>query len=132
MRKEQRLFKSQIVGTAIKEAFLKLDPRIQIKKPVMFVVLVGSILTLALFVRSFFVLEGESPVFILLVSIWLWFTVLFANFAEAIAEGRGKAQAEALRQSRKDVTAKKLSSPDPTSSCETVSSASLKKGDIVL
>ncbi|HLA29105.1 MAG TPA: potassium-transporting ATPase subunit KdpB [Syntrophales bacterium] len=132
MRKEQKLFKSQIVVTAIKEAFLKLDPRIQIKKPVMFVVLVGSILTLALFVRSFFVLEGESPVFILLVSIWLWLTVLFANFAEAIAEGRGKAQAEALRQSRKDVTAKKLSLPDLKSSRETVSSASLKKGDIVL
>ena len=109
--KSRALFEPRIVRVALIDSFRKLDPRHQARNPVMFVVLVGSVLTTALGVHALFG-KGEAPAsFILAISVWLWFTVLFANFAEAMAEGRGKAQADTLRKSRRDVSAKKLSSP---------------------
>jgi K+-transporting ATPase ATPase B chain len=114
------------------DSLVKLNPRNQFRNPVMFVVEVGSILTTLLFVHALFVPGPESAGFILGISLWLWATVLFANFAESVAEGRGKAQADALRGSRKDISAKKLSKPDPKAEITTVPSSILKKGDIVL
>ncbi len=126
------LFDAKIVKRAIIDSFKKLDPRVQIRNPVMFVVLIGSVLTTALFVHAL-IGQGEAPAgFILAVSLWLWFTVLFANFAEAMAEGRGKAQAESLRRARRDISAKKLSRPERGAGFATVSAATLKKGDVVL
>ncbi len=105
--------------------------------PVMFVVAVGSVLTTVLFFQALFG-KGEAPVwFILAVSLWLWFTVLFANFAEAMAEGRGKAQAESLRSSRREMNAKKLGKPESGNEYLSVPSSvvpasALKRGDVVL
>ena len=90
------------------DAFLKLDPRRMLRNPVMFVVEVGSLLTTVLWVQAL-TGKGEAPAgFVGAIALWLWFTVLFANFSEALAEGRGKAQAEALRKTRKETQAKKL------------------------
>src|SRR5512136_1956661 len=109
--KTRPLFDPPIVRKAIVESFRKLDPRHQVRNPVMFVVEVGSVLTTGLFIQALLG-HGEAPVgFILAISAWLWFTVVFANFAEAMAEGRGKAQADALRRARKDIQAKQLSEP---------------------
>src|SRR5689334_135073 len=104
-----------IIRGAIAAAFAKLDPRVQIRNPVMFVVFVGSILTTSIGIGALFGnFESEgSPGFILTVAAWLWLTVLFANFAEAVAEGRGKAQAAALRSMRRYVHAKKLYNNKP-------------------
>jgi K+-transporting ATPase ATPase B chain len=101
MSKRQRsLFDPKIVREAVKDSFRKLHPRVMVRNPVMFVVYVGSFLTTVLFIQAV-VGQGEAPAgFILAVALWLWFTVLFANFAEAMAEGRGKAQAAALRRTR--------------------------------
>jgi len=130
--KKHRLFDPQIIRQAIMDSFRKLNPRNQVRNPVMFVVFVGSILTTLLFLQAFFG-KGEAPAgFILHISLWLWFTVLFANFAEAMAEGRGKAQADTLRRSRQDLTAKKLSHPKYGSDYTMVAGGQLKKGDIVL
>jgi potassium-transporting ATPase ATP-binding subunit len=130
--KARPLFDPPIVRRATLDAFVKLDPRHQVRNPVMFVVEVGSVLTTALFVQALLG-AGEAPTgFILAVTIWLWFTVLFANFAEAMAEGRGKAQADALRRARQDVTARKLARPERGASHVTVSAATLRKGDAVL
>ncbi|WP_433934460.1 potassium-transporting ATPase subunit KdpB [Sorangium cellulosum] len=121
-----------ILKPAALAALRKLDPRHQVRNPVMFVVLAGSALTAALFVHGL-VGEGEEPAgFILAISLWLWFTVLFANFAEAVAEGRGKAQADTLRKARRDVEAVKLSAPERAAARTTVSASSLRKGDLVL
>jgi K+-transporting ATPase ATPase B chain len=109
--KNQSLFNAAIIRRAVTDSLLKLDPRRQVRNPVMFTVYVGSILTTGLLVSSFYQSAEESPWFILAVSVWLWFTVLFANFAEAMAEGRGKAQADALRRSRTEVPAKKFCQP---------------------
>jgi potassium-transporting ATPase ATP-binding subunit len=118
--------------TAVWDSFLRLDPRQQIRNPVMFVVEVTSILTLLLFVQAL-TGRGEAPApFIGSISAWLWFTVVFANFAEALAEGRGKAQAEALRRARRDTPAKRLRRPDRSGGYDTVSSTKLHKGDVVL
>jgi potassium-transporting ATPase ATP-binding subunit len=126
------LVEPHIVRGAVIDSLRKLDPRHQARNPVMFVVLVGSAFTTALGVQALFG-KGEAPAsFILAISAWLWFTVLFGNFAEAMAEGRGKAQADALRKSRCDVEAKKLSSPVYGSSFGLVPGATLKKGDVVL
>src|ERR1019366_3488429 len=92
------LFDGPIVRRAIVDSFRKLDPRHQFRNPVMFVVEVGSVLTTGLFFQALTGSGEASPGFILAVSLWLWFTVLFANFAEAMAEGRGKAQADSLRK----------------------------------
>jgi K+-transporting ATPase ATPase B chain len=126
------LFDPPIVRRALFDAFKKLNPRHQVRNPVMFTVLVGSILTTGLGIQAFFQVGHESPVFILGVSAWLWFTVLFANFAEAMAEGRGKAQADSLRQTRREVVAKKLDEPRRGSNSRPVSASALRKNDVVL
>jgi K+-transporting ATPase ATPase B chain len=127
------LFQSTIVRRALLDALIKLDPRRMIRNPVMFVVEVGSAFTTVLFVHAAATGQGEARAgFILAVSLWLWFTVLFANFAEAMAEGRGKAQADALRKARKDVTAKRLDGANKDAAREEVVSSALKKGDLVL
>src|SRR5881397_2518094 len=121
-----------IVRQAIVDSFRKLTPRRQVRNPVMFVVYVGSILTTLLWVRAL-VGKGEAPGwFIFWVSVWLWFTVLFANFAEAMAEGRGKAQAASLRKARRDLQAKRLMRPDRAARYELVSASTLRKGQLVL
>src|SRR5271154_6241729 len=105
------LFEPKILVPAIIGSFQKLDPRHQVKNPVMFVVLVGSLLTTGLFFQA---LGGHGETgagFILAISLWLWFTIVFANFAESMAEGRGKAQAESLRKARKDTPAKEMIKP---------------------
>jgi K+-transporting ATPase ATPase B chain len=130
--KSRKLFEKQIVRSAIVESLKKLDPRHQARNPVMFVVLVGSILTSVLGIYALFGPAEEPASFILAVSAWLWFTVLFGNFAEAMAEGRGKAQADTLRKSRRDTVAKKLSSPAYGSSSAPVQGSTLHKGDVVL
>ncbi len=102
-------YRRELYQRAILDSFVKLDPRVQLRNPVMFVVEVGSVLTTALWIQALLG-HGEAPAgFIGAVAIWLWFTVVFANFSEALAEGRGKAQAEALRKTRQETTAKKLS-----------------------
>ena len=135
MRKRNQaspLFDPRILRRALVEAVVKLDPRHQVGKPVMFVVEVGSMLTTGLFIQSLFARGEESPGFILAVSLWLWFTVLFANFAESMAEGRGKAQADNLRSSRKEIQCKRLSLPERDADVTIVPSSQLRKGDSVL
>jgi K+-transporting ATPase ATPase B chain len=130
--KARPLFDPPIVRRAIIDSFRKLDPRHQARNPVMFVVEVGSVLTTALWIQAL-TGNGEAPAgFIFGIAAWLWFTVIFANFAEAMAEGRGKAQADALRKTRRDVMAKKLSSADRNSKYTLVSATQLRKGDVVL
>src|SRR6266481_767996 len=119
----------KIVMPAIGSAFVKLDPRVMIKSPVMFVVEVVAALTTVIFLRDL-VTGGANLGFTFQIILWLWFTVLFANFAEAVAEGRGKAQAESLRKTRTESQAKLLSGSDKT--FRLVSGTSLKVGDIVL
>src|SRR6478752_10818948 len=102
------LFDPLLVRRALRDSIVKLGPRHQLRNPVMFTVLVGSVATTLLFFERLNAGSGESPWFVAGVSLWLWFTVLFANFAEAMAEGRGKAQAEALKATRQNVAAKKL------------------------
>src|SRR5512140_3456154 len=135
--KKQPSYRREIYQRAIWESFVKLDPRVEVRNPVMFVVEVGSLLTTILWIQALFG-QGEAPTgFIGAVALWLWFTVLFANFAEAVAEGRGKAQAEALRKTRKETQAKKLrgsvkgTSPRD-SGYDLVSSIALRKGDLFL
>src|SRR5262245_25590774 len=126
------LFDREIVSGAALSAVAKLTPREQIRNPVMFVVFVVSILTTALWVHAL-IGRGEAPAgFIGWVSLWLWFTLLFANFAEAMAEGRGKAQAASLRKTRREVMAKKLATPTRDAPQTAVASGSLRKGDVVL
>src|SRR5512143_2704050 len=130
--KARPLFDPPIVRKAIVESFRKLDPRHQVRNPVMFVVEVGSVLTTGLFIQALLG-HGEAPAgFILAISAWLWFTVVFANFAEAMAEGRGKAQADALRRARRETNAKKLAQPKRTASYQTVAAGTLRKDDVVL
>src|SRR6266545_5617414 len=130
--KARPLFDPPIVRRAIGDSFKKLDPRHQIKNPVMFVVEVGSVLTTVLWVQALLG-QGEAPAsFIFAVSVWLWFTVVFANFAEAMAEGRGKAQADTLRKSRRDINAKKLAQPKYGAAFTATPSGDLRKGDVVL
>ncbi len=130
--KSTSLFNSAITRRAVIESFKKLDPRIQVRNPVMFVVYIGSMLTSVLFIQALLG-HGEAPAgFILGVSLWLWFTVLFANFAEAMAEGRGKAQADTLRRARRDTPAKKLTEARRDAPVQSVSAATLRKGDILL
>src|ERR1700723_1276313 len=126
------LFEPAILGPAVIESFKKLDPRHQIKNPVMFVVLVGSVLTTGLWVQALGGHGEASAGFILAITLWLWFTIVFANFAESMAEGRGKAQAESLRKARKDTPAKKMSKPGYGANFESVSATILRKGDVVL
>jgi K+-transporting ATPase ATPase B chain len=121
-----------IVRQALVAAVTKLHPRQQLRNPVMFVVEVGSVLTTVLWVQALLG-RGEAPArFIGQVALWLWFTVLFANFAEALAEGRGKAQAESLRRTRRDATAKRLERPERGAPYQVVPASQLRKDDVVL
>jgi K+-transporting ATPase ATPase B chain len=120
----------KIVLPAIGQAFVKLDPRTLIKKPIMFVLEIVTALTTVILIRDLFT-GGANIAFEFQIIVWLWFTVLFANFAEAIAEGRGKAQAESLRRQRTETQAKLLSGPD-RKNYKSVASTSLKVGDVVL
>ncbi len=128
-RKKISLFQKSIIMRALKDSIVKLNPTLMAKNPVMMVVEAGSLITTVLFFRD---LTIGTPANVLLfegqITLWLWFTVLFANFAEAIAEGRGKAQAETLRKSRQETTAQREICKDKY---ETVSATTLQKGDIV-
>jgi potassium-transporting ATPase ATP-binding subunit len=125
------LFDHKIVVPAIGSAFVKLNPRTLVKNPVMFVLEVVTALTTVILVRDL-VTGGESIAFEFQIVLWLWFTVLFANFAEAIAEGRGKAQAAALRRQRTETQAKLLMGPESRGGHKLIPSTSLKVGDVVL
>lgn len=138
---ELSIFDPKIVRQATIDSFKKLDPRIQLKNPVMFVVEVGSVISTIEFVRLLFTQPSGSftrtaltyeTIFVLAVAIWLWFTVLFANFAEAMAEGRGKAQAETLRKARSTTMAKRLKSRDRNGKYEEVAAPELRKNDFIL
>src|SRR3989440_10324275 len=138
---ELSIFDPKIIRAAIPESFKKLDPRVQVKNPVMFVVEIGSVVTTIEFVRLLFTaptaafpratLPAET-IFVLAVAVWLWFTVVFANFAEAMAEGRGKAQAETLRRARTTTLAKRLASRDRFGPVQEVAAPELRKSDLVL
>ncbi len=122
----------KILGRAIKDSFIKLNPKTQVQNPVMLLVYISAILTSGLWIISLFGFKDVSSGYTLAIAVILWFTCIFANFAEAIAEGRGKAQADSLRASKKDVEAHKILSADRKDQLTNVSSATLKKGDIVL
>jgi K+-transporting ATPase ATPase B chain len=122
----------KLLGRAIKDAFVKLAPKIQMKNPVMLLVYVSALLTTGLWIASLFGLKDASSGYTLAIAVILWFTVLFANFAEAIAEGRGKAQADSLRASKRDVEAHKIPSVSQKEQIIAVPGATLKKGDIVI
>src|SRR5882762_2928254 len=130
--KKRPLFDPPIVRRALRDAFVKLDPRHMVRNPVMFVVLIGSVLTTLVLVRDIIGRQPDTG-FTLQIALWLWFTVVFANFAEAMAEGRGKAQADTLRKSRTETTAKRLpkGSNDRTRT-ELVCAPDLRRGDLVL
>jgi K+-transporting ATPase ATPase B chain len=123
-KKSKSLWDAKIIRRALVDAVVKLDPRTMMKNPVMFVVEVGSVVTTLLLFR-----EKQNFAFNLQITLWLWFTVLFANFAEAMAEGRGKAQADTLRKARSETVAKRLL---PNGTTETVPSAKLRSGDVVM
>ncbi len=110
-RRAFTLFDPTLVKPAIVDAFKKLDPRVQWRNPVMFVVYIGSIITTLLFMQALGGQREAPAVFVLAIASWLWFTVLFANFAEALAEGRSKAQAASLRGLKKQTWAKILEEP---------------------
>src|SRR5262249_39832984 len=120
----------KILIPAIGDSFKKLDPRAMVKNPVMFVVEVVAALTTVLFIRDLAAGTGHYG-FSLQIILWLWFTVLFANFAEAVAEGRGKAQAASLRATKTDVIAKKLADPQKHNKFTLTPAVELKPGDIV-
>src|SRR5215469_4408880 len=122
--KPPSLFDWNIAGPAIGDAFKKLDPRLMVKNPVMFVTMVGAALTTV----GIFTAQAELRGFVTQLAIWLWFTVLFANFAEAMAEGRGKAQAQALRKTRVQTTSRRVKN----GSTEEVNATELRKGDLVI
>jgi K+-transporting ATPase ATPase B chain len=120
------IFRGDIIRRAILDSFGKLNPAHLLGNPVMFVVEIGAVVTTVLFIDAILGNRGQEA-FTAAISAWLWFTVLFANFAEAMAEGRGKAQANTLRAMRRDTTAKR----EVNGQVETVSASTLRKGDIV-
>ena len=124
-------YNKNILIDAIRQSFKKLAPKIQVKNPVMLVVYIGAVLTTGLYILSFAGIKDESAGYTLVIALILWFTVLFANFAEAIAEGRGRAQADSLKSARKDVKARKLKTVSNPEDYTEVVSNTLKKGDIV-
>ncbi|SAK91378.1 potassium-transporting ATPase subunit B [Caballeronia pedi] len=126
------MFDPTLLKPAIVDSFRKLAPRTQLRNPVMFCVYIGSILTTVLWIAAL-AGQAEAPAgFILAIALWLWFTVLFANFAEALAEGRSKAQAASLRSAKHNVMAKKLNEPHPKSPIRITTSTDLVKNDVVL
>jgi potassium-transporting ATPase ATP-binding subunit len=126
--RKRSLWDTQIVRRALVDAFVKLSPRAMMKNPVMFVVEIGSVITSIYLVRDILAHHGALQ-FDLQITLWLWFTVLFANFAEAMAEGRGKAQADALRRAKSETTAVRFRADGST---EQVASSDLRAGDVVL
>lgn len=122
----------KMLGRAIKDSFIKLNPGVQVQNPVMMLVYISAILTTGLWIISFFGFKDAPSGYTLSIAVILWFTVLFANFAEAIAEGRGKAQADSLRASKRDVDACVIPSTDKKTEGHIISSAALKKGALVL
>jgi len=126
------LFDPKLVGPAVKGAFAKLDPRVQLRSPVMFVVYAGSILTTLLFFHALAGAGDAPPGYILAIAVWLWFTVLFANFAEALAEGRSKAQAASLRGLKVATIAKKLNAPHHGAGWLPLPASDLRKGNVIL
>jgi K+-transporting ATPase ATPase B chain len=126
------LFEPSILRRAALDAFLKLNPLHQLRNPVMFTVWICSALTTLLYVQALAGHGEARPGFILGIALWLWFTLLFANFAEAMAEGRGKAQADTLRKSRKDVVAKLLKGTKKGDPTEPIDASSLRIGNLVL
>lgn len=128
---KEKSLNEKIYIDAIRQAFSKLSPVIQVKNPVMLVVYIGAILTTALYLLAFAGIKDEGAGYTLAIALILWATVLFANFAEAIAEGRGRAQANSLRSARKDVKAKRLKTAANVEDYTEVLSNTLKKGDIV-
>ena len=126
------LFDRALVGPAVVDSFRKLSPAAQWRNPVMFVVYVGSVLTTLLWIQALFG-HGEAPaLFIFAIAVWLWFTLLFANFAEALAEGRSKAQAASLRDVKTSVGAKKLSAPKRDATITLTPASEMRKGDVYL
>ncbi len=134
MPEKGRMINKKIVLDATLQSLVKFNPKTQVKNPVMFIVYIGAIFTMILFFLSLGgIRDGQGgPWYIFAVSLILWFTSLFGNFAEAIAEGRGRAQAESLKKARRDVIARKLASADPEAEYVEVKSNELKPGDIVL
>lgn len=126
------LSSKSMIKRAIKDSFIKLKPKTQKENPVMLLVYISAILTSLLWIISLFGIKDVSSGYTLAIAIILWFTVIFANFAEAIAEGRGKAQADTLRASKHDVDAYKIVSLDEKDKFTVVPSATLKKGDLVI
>ncbi|MCL2351410.1 MAG: potassium-transporting ATPase subunit KdpB [Firmicutes bacterium] len=131
MKKAKTSQKNTQINDALKQSFAKLSPKAQVKNPVMLVVYIGAILTTAMYICSLAGIKDESPAYTLVIALILWFTALFANFAEAIAESRGRAQANSLRGARKDVKAKKLKSAADAGNYTEVLSSALKKDDLV-
>ena len=132
MRQSLKLFDRALLAPALIDSFRKLSPRVQLRNPVMFVVYVGSILTSILFLQALRGAGEAPPLFILAIAVWLWFTVLFANFAEALAEGRSKAQAASLRGLKQSISAKKLKVAKHDAEWTAVGAQTLKKGDLFL
>lgn len=132
MNHKSDLFDKKIVMRAIKDSFIKLNPQKQTENPVMLLVYISAILTTLLWMISLMGIKDAPSGFTFAIAIILWLTVLFANFAESIAEGRGKAQADALRASKRDVEAHKISSIEKKNQIQTVVSTELKKGDLVI
>ena len=131
-RRKLALFDRALLAPALLDSLQKLDPRVQWRNPVMFVVYIGSILTTVLWVQALGG-RGEAPSwFIFNIALWLWFTVLFANLAEALAEGRSKAQAAALRGLKQTVWAKRLADPAQRTATAAVRADDLRRGDVVL
>jgi K+-transporting ATPase ATPase B chain len=131
--KKLSLFDSTLIGPALVDSVRKLDIRIQLRNPVMFVVYVGAIFTSGLWLQAVWEGRGEAPAwFIGVTTLWLWFTVLFANFAEALAEGRSKAQAAALRGAKQAVMAKKLREPRYGAAVDHVRGTDLRRDNVVL
>ncbi|WP_298434963.1 potassium-transporting ATPase subunit KdpB [Geobacter sp.] len=126
------IFDPRIMRPALVESFKKLDPRVLWRNPVMFAVEIASAITLVTFALSLAGANREPAWFTGLVSAWLWLTVIFANFSEALAEGRGKARAASLRKTRTDVTAKRLKKPEFGAPFETVPATALRKDDYIL
>ena len=131
-RKQMALFEPSLVAQALKDAVKKLSPHTQWRNPVMFIVWTGSLLTTLITLMMAAGQMPGNPLFSGAISVWLWVTVLFANFAEALAEGRSKAQANSLKGVKKTAFARKLRAPRHDSESESVPAAQLRKGDIVL
>ncbi|MCL5023560.1 MAG: potassium-transporting ATPase subunit KdpB [Nitrospirae bacterium] len=130
--KSKGIFDPKLVKAALIDSFTKLDPRALWRNPVMLAVEIGSVVTTVNFVINLITGKGEPAWFTGIVSAWLWLTVLFATFAESLAEGRGKARAESMKKTRKEIMAKKLKKPEPGAEYELVPSTQLRKGDVIL